>query len=48
MPLNCPKHPGHEELEKVRLDCYYCPECDHDWLIHPYKSDRKGVKKPRK
>jgi len=46
MPYYCPRHKV--EMEKNHLDNYYCPECDHDWLIHPYKSERRGEKRERK
>jgi len=41
--LNCPKYPE-TEMKKNWLDNYYCPECDHDWLIHPFKNIRKGYR----
>lgn len=41
----CPRHQA--EMEENHLDCYYCPKCDYDWLIHPYRSDRRGIKKPK-
>jgi len=39
--MKCPKHGV--EMEKVHLDRYYCPECDHDWLIHEFRKQRRGV-----
>lgn len=39
----CPVHA--KIMEKVHLDRYYCPVCDHDWLIHPFKREKKGKKK---
>lgn len=42
--MRCPKHPE-VAVEKVHLDRFYYPECDHDWLIHPFKADRRGSKK---
>ena len=47
MPLNCPKHPE-TEMKKNYLDSYYCPTCDIDWLIHPFRSDKRGVKIKKK
>jgi len=41
--MKCPRHGT--DVEKVHLDLYYCPECDYDWLIHPFKSERRGRKK---
>jgi len=38
--MKCPRHG--EPMLSVRLDVYYCPVCDHDWLIHEYKTQRKG------
>ena len=29
-------------MEKNYPDSYYCPECAHDWLIHPYVNRKKG------
>lgn len=43
MPLNCPRHPETEMIKKY-LDSYYCPECDHDWLIHLTRTKERGVK----
>ena len=39
----CPKHA--KIMEKVHLDCYYCPVCDHDWLILAFKNDQRGKSK---
>ena len=41
--MKCPRH--EKELEKVHLDRYYCSDCDHDWLIHAFRGDRRGSKK---
>ena len=29
-------------MEKNHLDSYYCPNCDHDWLIHAFKNEKHG------
>jgi hypothetical protein len=42
--MNCTRHPQ-IKLIKMWLDHYACPECDHDWLIHPFKGEVLGVKK---
>lgn len=47
--MNCPS-PKHERAVKMiknHLDCFYCSECDHDWLIHPYKNEARGRKKKK-
>lgn len=41
--MKCPRHGV--EAEKVRIDVYYCPDCDHDWLIHGYRGEARGKKK---
>jgi len=41
----CPVHA--KIMEKVRWDVYYCPVCNHDWLIYPLKTILKGKMKKR-
>jgi hypothetical protein len=41
--MKCNLHPD-QIVEKITLDRYYCPVCDHDWLIHKYMNARRGVK----
>lgn len=43
--MKCPKHGS--SMEEVHLDRFYCPDCDHDWLIHAFKRDRRGEEKKR-
>lgn len=44
---SCPRHPK-VIMEKNYIDSYFCPECDHDWLIHPYRNRKRGYEqKPR-
>jgi len=39
--MKCPRHGV--EMEEVHLDRYYCPECDHNWLIHEFRNQRRCV-----
>jgi hypothetical protein len=43
--VKCPRHGT--DMEENHLDSYYCPDCDHDWLIHPFRADRRGRKKKK-
>ena len=39
--MKCPRHGV--DMEEVHLDRYYCPECDHDWLIHEFRKQRRDI-----
>jgi len=39
--MKCPRHGV--KMEKVHLDRYYCPKCNHHWLIHEFRNQRRGV-----